>query len=167
MLSREDNERLTRVGAGTPMGELMRRYWIPAAFSKAIAEPDCAPIRVRLMGENLVLFRDTQGRVGLLGERCPHRTASLFFGRNEQSGLRCVYARRNSHAQGCGAALPWGRAGATGRGPRSGGGRGATARPCGDPRGRLRPYGGPPERPPRFPPPEWTKVPAPHRFSTR
>src|ERR671914_3033999 len=91
MLSREDNERLTRVGAGTPMGELIRRYWIPAAFSHQIAEPDSPPIRVRLLGENLVMFRDTQGRIGLLDERCPHRTASLFFGRNEEGGLRCVY----------------------------------------------------------------------------
>src|SRR5437588_87493 len=91
MLSQKDNETLTRVGHGTPMGELMRRYWIPAAFSHQIARPDCAPVRVRLMGENLVLFRDTQGRVGLFDERCPHRTASMFFGRNEESGLRCVY----------------------------------------------------------------------------
>ena len=91
MLSREDNERLTRVGPGTPMGELMRRYWIPAAFSHQIAKPDWPPVRVKLMGERLVAFRDTQGRVGLLDERCPHRTASLFFGRNEECGLRCVY----------------------------------------------------------------------------
>ena len=91
MLSREDNERLTCIGPGTPMGELMRRYWIPAAFSHQTAERDGPPQRVRLLGENLVLFRDSQGRLGLLDERCPHRTASLFFGRNEASGLRCVY----------------------------------------------------------------------------
>ena len=91
MLSRQDNERLTRVGPGTPMGELMRRYWIPAAFSSQVAQPDGPPIRVKLMGEKLVLFRDSQGRVGLLDERCPHRTASLFFGRNEEGGIRCVY----------------------------------------------------------------------------
>ncbi len=65
MLSQKDNEALTRVGAGTPMGELMRRYWIPAAFSHQVAKPDCPPIRVKLLGENLVLFRDTHGRVGL------------------------------------------------------------------------------------------------------
>ncbi len=91
MLSQKENEALTRVGPGTPMGELMRRYWIPAAFSHQIAEPDGPPVRVRLMGENLVLFRDTGGRVGLIDERCPHRTASMFFGRNEECGLRCVY----------------------------------------------------------------------------
>ena len=86
MLSQKDNEALTRVGAGTPMGELMRRYWIPAAFSHQVAKPDCPPIRVKLMGENLVLFRDTHGRVGLIDERCPHRTASMFYGRNEEAG---------------------------------------------------------------------------------
>src|SRR5688572_14047637 len=91
VLSRADNDRLTRVGPGTPMGELMRRYWIPAAFSHQVAKPDSPPVRVRLLCEDLVLFRDTNGRLGLLEERCPHRTASLFFGRNEQGGLRCVY----------------------------------------------------------------------------
>src|ERR1700692_1446953 len=91
MLSPEENEMLTRVGPGTPMGELMRRYWIPAAFCHQIAAPGCPPVRVRLWGENLVIFRDSGGRIGLIDERCPHRTASMYFGRNEQSGLRCVY----------------------------------------------------------------------------
>jgi phthalate 4,5-dioxygenase len=88
MLSREDNERLTRIGSGTPMGELMRRYWIPAGFSQQIEKPDSPPMRVKLLGEHLVAFRDSKGRVGLLDERCPHRTASLYFGRNEACGLR-------------------------------------------------------------------------------
>jgi len=91
MLSREDNELLTRTGPGTPMGVLMRRYWIPALLSKQLAEPDGVPVRVRLLGERLVAFRDTEGRIGLLDEACPHRTASLFFGRNEACGIRCVY----------------------------------------------------------------------------
>jgi len=91
MLSKEDNERLTRVNKGTPMGDLIRRYWIPAIFSEQINRPDCPPVRVKLLGENLVAFRDSQERVGLLDEHCPHRTASLFFGRNEECGLRCVY----------------------------------------------------------------------------
>ena len=90
MLSREDNERITRVGPGTPMGNLMRRYWIPAAISTEL-EADAAPLRVKLLGEDLVAFRDTEGRVGLLEELCAHRRASLFLGRNEESGLRCVY----------------------------------------------------------------------------
>ena len=84
MLSREENDLLTRTGAGTPMGDLMRRYWIPALLSKQLSEPDCAPVRMQLMGEKLVAFRDSKGRLGLLDEQCPHRTASLFFGRNNK-----------------------------------------------------------------------------------
>ena len=91
MLSHEENELITRVGQGTPMGNTMRRYWIPALLAREIAEPDGPPVRVRLLGEDLVAFRDTRGRIGLLDEYCPHRRASLFFGRNEECGLRCVY----------------------------------------------------------------------------
>ena len=91
MLSSQENELLTRVGRGTPMGELMRRYWIPALLAEEIPAPDCPPVRVRLLGEDLVAFRDTHGRVGLLGEHCAHRGTSLFFGRNEACGLTCIY----------------------------------------------------------------------------
>ena len=91
MLSREDNALLTRVERGTPMGDTMRRYWMPALLSRELPEPDCPPVRVRLLGEDLIAFRDTQNRVGLLDEYCPHRRASLYFGRNEECGLRCVY----------------------------------------------------------------------------
>jgi phthalate 4,5-dioxygenase len=91
MLPREENELITRVGPGTPMGDTMRRYWMPALLSSEIAEPDCAPVRVRLLGEDLVAFRDTAGHIGLLDEYCPHRRVSLYFGRNEECGLRCVY----------------------------------------------------------------------------
>src|SRR4051794_19018295 len=91
MLSREDNELLTRVGPGTPMGELMRQYWLPALASTELPSPDCAPVRVKLLCEELIAFRDTSGQVGLLAANCPHRGASLFFGRNEECGIRCVY----------------------------------------------------------------------------
>jgi phenylpropionate dioxygenase-like ring-hydroxylating dioxygenase large terminal subunit len=91
MLSAEDNEILTRVGAGTPMGNVLRRYWLPACLSSEVAEPDGPPARVRLLGEDLVAFRDTDGKIGLIEERCPHRGASLFYGRNEECGLRCTY----------------------------------------------------------------------------
>ena len=91
MLSREENEFMCHVGPGTPMGEYLRRFWFPALMSEELPEPDCPPIRVRLMGEDLVAFRDTNGRVGLVNNYCPHRRASLFFGRNEEGGLRCVY----------------------------------------------------------------------------
>lgn len=88
MLNRADNEMLTRVGRGTPMGELLRQYWLPAALSSEL--PMGAPLRVRLLGEDLVAFRNRSG-VGLLAEACPHRQASLYFARNEDDGLRCVY----------------------------------------------------------------------------
>lgn len=79
MLTREENELLTRTGPDTPMGGLMRRYWIPALFSEQLAAPDCTPVRVGLLGERLVAFRDTEGRIGLLDERYPHRTASMYY----------------------------------------------------------------------------------------
>ena len=91
MLTQEQNERITRVGPGTPMGELMRRYWMPALLSEELSEPDGAPVRVRLLGENLVAFRATNGDIGLVDEHCPHRLASMWLGRNEENGLRCVY----------------------------------------------------------------------------
>ncbi len=91
MLSIEDNARLTATSRGTEMGDFLRRFWTPFLLSSELPRPDCPPVRTRLMGEALVAFRDTQGRIGLLAERCPHRRASLFFGRNEESGLRCAY----------------------------------------------------------------------------
>jgi phthalate 4,5-dioxygenase len=91
MLSQADNELMTHVGPGTPVGDLMRQYWIPALKSAEIPEPDGRPLRVRLLGENLIAFRATSGEVGMLPNNCPHRGASLFFGRNEGNGLRCVY----------------------------------------------------------------------------
>ncbi|MBM4296106.1 MAG: Rieske 2Fe-2S domain-containing protein [Deltaproteobacteria bacterium] len=91
MLTKEENQLVTHVGRGTPMGEVMRRYWMPALLTEQLPKPDCPPVRVKLLGEELVAFRDSQGRVGLLDEYCPHRLASLFLGRNEECGLRCVY----------------------------------------------------------------------------
>lgn len=91
MLSPADNEYLTRTGPDTPMGAYMRRFWMPFMLSEEIAEPDGAPKRVRLLGEDLLAFRDSAGRAALVDEFCPHRRVSLFFGRNEQGGIRCVY----------------------------------------------------------------------------
>src|ERR687886_61700 len=91
MLKKEDNELITRVGPGTPMGNLMREYWVPAMLSSELPAPDSDPVRVLLLGERLIAFRDSNSRVGLLANNCPHRGASLFFGRNEECGLRCVY----------------------------------------------------------------------------
>ncbi len=91
MLSREENERLTTVAGEAPMGAMMRRYWLPACMSEEVSEPDGTPVRLRILGEPLVAFRDTAGRLALVDERCPHRLASLALGRNEDGGLRCVY----------------------------------------------------------------------------
>jgi phthalate 4,5-dioxygenase oxygenase subunit len=90
-ITSELNERLTRVGPGTPMGEVFRRYWQPALLSSEIPAPDSPPVRVRLLCEDLVAFRDSNGAVGLIDAFCAHRRAPLFFGRNEECGLRCVY----------------------------------------------------------------------------
>src|ERR1700693_661445 len=91
MLTKDENELLCRVGPGTPVGDLLRRFWMPALLSEELPEPDSRPVRVRILAEDLVAFRDTQGRAGLVAENCCHRGASLFFERNEESGLRCVY----------------------------------------------------------------------------
>ena len=91
MLTLLENDRLCRVEGEAPMGQLMRRHWVPALLSEQVAEPDGAPVRVRLFGEDLIAFRDTEGRLGVLGEFCTHRKASLVFGRNEDCGLRCLY----------------------------------------------------------------------------
>jgi phenylpropionate dioxygenase-like ring-hydroxylating dioxygenase large terminal subunit len=91
MISREENEALTRTGAGTLMGELFRRYWLPALLASEVAEPDGPPVRVKLLGEALVCFRDSKNRIGLVDEFCAHRGVSLWFGRNEEAGLRCPY----------------------------------------------------------------------------
>ncbi len=90
MLSAEDNELLTQVGPGTPMGNLLRRYWTPACLSREL-DTDGSPLEVRLLGEDLIAFRDTSGKVGLFDRACPHRGASMFYARNEECGLRCIY----------------------------------------------------------------------------
>ena len=91
MLSREDNDLLTQTDAGTPMGAYFRRFWQPVALSEELSERDGPPVRANVLGEELVVFRDTEGRIGLVDAHCPHRGAGMFYGRNEACGLRCVY----------------------------------------------------------------------------
>ena len=91
MLSKEENELLTRVSPGTPMGNLFRRFWLPAMITAEVPEPDTPPVRLRLLGEDLIGFRATDGTVGILEPYCAHKLAHLFWGRNEEQGLRCVY----------------------------------------------------------------------------
>ena len=91
MLKRADHELLARTGPNTPMGKLLRRYWVPALLSEELPEPECLPVRVRLLSEDLIAFRDSSGRIGLLGEFCSHRGASLYLARPEGGALRCPY----------------------------------------------------------------------------
>ena len=91
MLSAERNAFMTKIGPSQPMGEYFRRFWLPLTLSEQLEEPDGEPVRLRLLGEDLVAFRDTNGQVGVVEAFCPHRRAPMFFGRNEECGLRCVY----------------------------------------------------------------------------
>ena len=91
MLVKEKNDLLTQTGPGTPMGDLYRCYWIPALLAEELPGPDCDPVRVKLLSERLIAFRDSDNRLGLMDERCAHRRVSLWFGRNEEGGLRCPY----------------------------------------------------------------------------
>lgn len=88
MLSPADNDLLTRTGPDTPMGRYFRRFWQPVALSRELPEPDGPPLRVKVMGEALLAFRDSTGSVGLIDPRCPHRGADLYYGRNEDASIR-------------------------------------------------------------------------------
>ena len=158
MLSAEDNERLTRVGPGTPMGSLFRRYWIPALLSEEHAEPDGAPVRVRLLGEDLVAFRDTNGDVGLVDAFCPHRRAPMFFGRNEECGLRCVYHGWKFDKDGACVDMPTAQLdmGVT-----------IAAYPTWEGGGMIWAYMGPRELQPPPPDHELVRAPAEHRFVSK
>jgi len=157
MLPREENELLTRVGPGTPLGELFRYYWVPALLSEEIPAPDCPPVRVRLLGEDLVAFRDSQGRIGLLEERCPHRRASLFFGRNEEGGLRCVYHGWKFDVGGHVLETPAEPPGSSLKHKVQ-----HRAYPCTEAAGVVFTYMGPKEKRPPFPCYEWLSVPPGH-----
>ena len=91
MLSKADNEFLTQSGKGTPMGELLRRFWMPALLSEELPERDGPPKKIKILGEDLLAFRDTNGRVGIVEPHCPHRGANLYYGRNEECGIRCAF----------------------------------------------------------------------------
>src|SRR4030081_1439088 len=154
MLKREDNELITRVGPGTPMGNLMREYWVPAMLSSELAQADSDPVRVMLLGEQLIGFRDTNGQVGLVANNCPHRGASLFFGRNEEAGLRCVYHGWKFDVSGQCVDMPNEPAGSDFRTNVR-----ATASPTEEAGGVIWAYMGPPDKQPALPRPEWTLVP--------
>jgi phthalate 4,5-dioxygenase len=162
MLSREENELLTRTGPGTPGGDYFRRYWLPVLLVSEAPAPDCPAVRLRLLGEDLVAFRDTEGRVGLIDEFCPHRRASLFWGRNEECGLRCVYHGWKFDVNGDCVDMP-------NEPPEYGFDNKVRIAAY-----RTREYGGivwaymgPPEHVPELPKLEWARVPGSHRYISK
>jgi phenylpropionate dioxygenase-like ring-hydroxylating dioxygenase large terminal subunit len=161
MVSREENELLTRVGPGTPIGQLMRQYWIPVLLSSELP-PGGQVKRVRLLGEDLVAFRSRDGRVGLLGEFCSHRGASLYFGRNEEDSLRCVYHGWQYGLDGRCLEMP-------NELPESGFPEKVRhpAYPCAERGGVIWTYMGPADPPPALPDLEWTLVPDEQRFVSK
>ena len=157
MLSATDNDLLTHVGPGTLMGDLMRQYWMPAIQSAELPDPDGDPVRLRLLGENLIMFRDTAGRVGLLANSCPHRGASLFYARNEDGGMRCEYHGWKYDVNGKCVDMPSEPAESNFRDKVR-----ARAYPCVERAGMIWVYMGPREIPPPLPNFEWAGLPESH-----
>ena len=155
MLTPQENDLLCRVEGDAPMGALMRRHWIPACLSEEVSEPDGTPARVRLLGEDLVAFRDTDGRLGVVGESCPHRRASLALGRNEGNGLRCLYHGWKVDVEGNVVEMP-------SEPPEICRARQLrhTAYPCREAGGFVWIYMGPKEAMREFEPPAWAPTPA-------
>jgi len=159
MLSQEENELLCRIGPGTPMGNLLRQYWMPLFLSAELSEPDGRPLRTRLLGENLVAFRDSDEKVGLVAENCPHRGASLYFGRNEEAGLRCVYHGWKFDVAGRCVDMPNEPPESNFKDKVQ-----AHAYPCTERNGVVWAYMGPRSEPPPLPDLEWNVLPQEHSY---
>jgi len=161
-LTREQQETLIRTDRGTAMGELFRRYWIPALLPEELPRPDCDPVRVRLLGEDLIAFRDSEGRHGLIDEFCAHRGVSLFFGRNEDCGLRCAYHGWKYDVEGRCVDMP-------SEPPDSMFKEKVTiaAYPTFEAGGMIWTSMGPPDKKPPVPYYEWLRVPETHRFVSK
>ena len=153
------SDTLVRTGPDTPMGNLMRRYWAPILQSSEIADPDGAQVRVQIMGEKLIAFRDTSGRAGLIDEFCAHRGASLFFGRNEECGIRCSYHGLKFDITGACVDVP--------SAPQMAPKMGIKAYPCIERGGLVWAYMGPPDKQPDPPAVEWCTLPASHVFISK
>jgi phthalate 4,5-dioxygenase len=162
MLSKEDNELLTNTDAGTPMGELFRRFWLPVALSEELPGPDCVPVKLKIMSEDLIAFRDTDGAVGLVDAYCPHRGAPMFFGRNEEQGLRCVYHGWKFDVSGRCTDLPNTPEGDTFKNKVK-----IIAYPCREAGGMVFAYMGPPEKQPPFPEFDFLHVPPQNTYVTK
>jgi phenylpropionate dioxygenase-like ring-hydroxylating dioxygenase large terminal subunit len=159
MATIEQNKILTQTGKGTPMGEVFRRYWIPALRSEELPGNDCPPVRVKLLSEELIAFRDTDGKLGLVDEFCAHRRVSLFFGRNEENGLRCPYHGWKYDVKGNCTEIP-----SEPQGSKLCEKVKLKAYPCIERGGVIWTYMGPPELQPPLPEFEWATVPDSHRY---
>ena len=162
MLRKEQNDLVTQTGPGTPMGQLFRSYWTPVLLAEELPENDLAPVRVKLLSERLVAFRDSSGRYGLIDEFCPHRGASLWFGRNEECGLRCPYHGWKFDVTGQCIEVP-------SEPEESGFAKRIKLKsyPLVEQGGVLWTYMGPTERTPPLPQWEFSLVPAPQRFVSK
>ena len=158
-MDKETAELLVRTGPGTPMGELMRRYWVPVALAAEVAEPDGPQKRVQILGEKLVVFRDSSGEPGLIDEFCTHRGASLFFGRNEEGGIRCAYHGLKFNRQGDCVEVP--------SAPQVCDRMRIKAYPCIERGGIVWAYMGPKDKRPAPPEVEWCTLPASHVFVSK
>jgi nitrite reductase/ring-hydroxylating ferredoxin subunit len=152
-------ETLVRTGPGTPMGNLLRRYWVPVLLTSEIAEPDCPQVRVQIMGEKLLAFRDTEGKAALISEFCSHRGVSLYFGRNEENGIRCSYHGLKFDREGNCVDVP--------SAPQACKHMGITAYPCIEVAGMVWAYMGPKDRMPEPPDVEWCTLPDSHVFVSK
>lgn len=158
MLKPDENELVTCTGPDTPMGAFFRRFWLPIMLAEELPAPDCPPVRARILGEDLVAFRDTAGKIGLLEAHCAHRRAHLFFGRNEECGLRCVYHGWKYDVDGNCVDMPSEPADSQFKEKIK-----LTAYPCQEQGGVIWSYMGPRELMPEMPALEWARVPDSHR----
>lgn len=158
-MNKEMSETLTRVGPGTPMGNLMRRYWIPALMSSEIAESDGPQVRVQLLGEKLLAFRNTEGRACLIDEFCSHRGVSLYFGRNEENGIRCAYHGVKFDGDGKCVDVP--------SSPQACARMHIKGYPCVERGGIVWAYMGPADKMPEPPELEWCMLPTDHVFVSK
>jgi phthalate 4,5-dioxygenase len=162
MIAQEENTLLTATGPATPMGELFRRYWVPALLAEELPRPECPPVRVRLLGERLIAIRDTSGRVGVMDEFCAHRGVSLWFGRNEENGLRCPYHGWKYDVNGQCVEVP--------SEPEASGFCGKIklrSYPCAEAGGVIWAYMGPPQEAPPLPAFEWVGLPPSHVYISK
>jgi phthalate 4,5-dioxygenase oxygenase subunit len=162
LLSKEDNELVTNTDKGTPMGDLFRRFWIPVALSEELPGPDCVPVKLKIMNEDLIAFRDSDGSVGLIDAFCPHRGAPMFFGRNEESGIRCVYHGWKFDVTGQCVDLPNTPEGDTFKNKIR-----IDAYPCREAGGMVFSYMGPRDKQPPFPEFDFLHVPASNIYVTK